>query len=289
MVSISYDSVEILQAFTERTGPYRYTMLADPDSEIIESFGLRNPTTQPGTRTDGMAWPGSYIVDKDGVVVEKFFEYSHTNRLTADSILMSIYGAGEAGGVRLEADVPPQFEVVVYPSEEVVRGGNQFVVVADFDLYDKVHLYAEGSDYRAVNIVLDENPLFTSGELRTPEAEIMRLEVIDESVPIYKDTARVSRVVTMTGRLQGESVDVSGTLEYQTCDDELCYQPSSMPFNFTLEIAQHDRERVPEDIQHKNADGSAPAGGMGGGMGGPPGGGMGAPGAMGMGPPPGDG
>ena len=43
VVGISYDSVDILKSFADRMGGFRYSMLADPNSEIIEEYGIRNP------------------------------------------------------------------------------------------------------------------------------------------------------------------------------------------------------------------------------------------------------
>jgi hypothetical protein len=228
-------------------------MLADPASEIIEAFDLRNPNPESGSQYGGMAYPGSYIVDANGVVQENFFAESHRQRVTSDTVLMSVYGVGKSGGQRLEADVPPQFKLVAFPSEDEISPGNSFVLMAEFEMYDKVHLYGEGSDYTAVNLVLDDNPMLQAHDLRLPEPEIMYLEVIDESVPVYHGKVNIVREVTLSPGFRGDSIEVAAMLEYQTCDDEYCFQPSSMPITFNLKVTGHDRERAPEDIQH--ADG----------------------------------
>ncbi|NNC64970.1 MAG: redoxin domain-containing protein, partial [Gammaproteobacteria bacterium] len=93
VVTISYDTVEILDSFATRVGGLSFPTLADPDSEIIERYGLRNPNPEPGSRTDGMAFPGTYIVDANGVVQQKFFNDSHRIRETAQTILMKTFGA----------------------------------------------------------------------------------------------------------------------------------------------------------------------------------------------------
>ena len=226
-------------------------MIADPESEVIEAFGLRNPNPEPGSRVDGMAFPGTYIVDANGVVQEKFFNMSHRQRITVDSVLMSTFGAGEAGGQRVEADIQPQFKLLAFPSEEEVQPGNQFVLVAEFDLYDDVHLYAPGSDYRAVNLVLDDNPMLQAGELKIPEPEIMYLEVIDESVPVYHGKVRVTRTLALSPSFEGDALEIGASLEYQTCDDEYCFEPSSLPLTFNVKVSGHDRQRAPEEIRHQ--------------------------------------
>lgn len=235
-------------------------MVADPDSSVIEDFGLRNPNTQPGSRVYGMAFPGVYIVDANGVVQEKFFNMSHRQRLTVDSVLMSVYGVGEAGGQRLEADVPRQFQLTAYPTEDTLQPGNRFVLVAEFDMAEKAHLYAPGSDYRAVDLKIDDNPYFEAGELILPEAEIMHLEVIDESVPVYHGKVRITREVALSPHFEGDTLDISATLDYQTCDDEFCYEPSSMPLTFSLAVTPHDRERAPEGVRHEGSGGAMGAG-----------------------------
>lgn len=230
-------------------------MIADPESKVIEAFGLRNPNTQPGSRVYGMAFPGTYIVDENGVVQEKFFNQSHRQRMTVDSVLLKVYSAGEAGGQRVEAKVEPQFNLSAFPSEEEVQPGNQIVLMAEFDLYDKVHLYAPGSDYRAVNLKIDDNPMLQAGELDLPEPEVLYLDVIDESVPVYLGKVRITREMTLSPHFEGDTIEINATLEYQTCDDEYCFEPSSMPLTFNLKVSPHDRERAPEGVRHAGGGG----------------------------------
>ena len=149
VVTISYDTVEILKSFADRMGGFRYSTLADPDSEIIEAYGIRNPNPEPGSRTDGMAFPGTYIVDADGIVQQKFFHDSHRIRETAETILMKTFGAD--GGRRIEAQLP-QFDFVAYASQDSLRPGNTVTLVTEIELPDRMHLYAPGSDYTAADL-----------------------------------------------------------------------------------------------------------------------------------------
>ena len=34
-----------------------------------------------------------------------------------------------------------------------------------------------------------------------------------------------------------QRVTIRGTLDYQACDDRICYAPTSVPLEFTLELA----------------------------------------------------
>ena len=37
------------------------------------------------------------------------------------------------------------------------------------------------------------------------------------------------------------TVKVSGRLEYQACDDRVCYAPTKVPFSFVLDVNDRDR------------------------------------------------
>jgi hypothetical protein len=247
VVGISYDSVDILKSFADRMGGFRYSMLADPNSEIIEEYGIRNPNPEPGSRTDGMAFPGTYIVNADGIVQEKFFEDSHRIRTTAETILMKTFGAD--GGRRIEVQLP-QFNFAAYASQDDWRPGNTVVLVADIELPEGMHLYAPGSDYTAANLNIVETEHVLQGDLSLPDAEILYLEPIDESVPVYYGTAQIQRDISLSPGYREESIAVDAVLTYQTCDDEICFPPADFELTFHLDVIQHDRERAPEDIRH---------------------------------------
>ena len=43
---------------------------------------------------------------------------------------------------------------------------------------------------------------------------------------------------------QLDALTLSGTFDYQACDDELCFEPVSVPLSFTLDLDQLDRQRA---------------------------------------------
>ncbi len=228
-------------------GGIDFPMLADPNSEIIGAYGIRNPNPAPGTRHEGMAFPGTYIVDAEGVVVEKFFEDSHRIRPTAQTVLMKTFGAD--GGRRTEVQLP-QFNFAAYASQDDWRPGNTVVLVTDFDLPERMHLYGQGSDYTAVDLQVVETEFVLMGALDLPEPEILYLEPIDESVPVYHGTPQIQREISLSPAYREDSITVDAILTYQTCDDEICYPPADFELEFTFDVEQNDRIRAPEDVRH---------------------------------------
>jgi len=247
VVAISYDRVEILRSFADRHGGFHYSMLSDTDSKIIDAFGIRNVNHAEGMFGYGIPFPGTYIVNADGVVRAKFFIQPHNQRYTADTILIKTLGVG--GGRRTEVQLP-QFKFVAYASQDTVRPGNHFLLVADIELPDRMHLYAPGSDYTPVDLSIVDNPALREGALELPEPEILYLDVIDESVPVYLHKVRIQREVTLAPRHSAGTIRVAATLSYQTCDDEICFPPAKFPLTFDLDVISLDRQRAPEEIRH---------------------------------------
>ena len=67
-------------------------MLSDPESKIIRAYGIFNESSPRG-QFYGIPYPGTYIVDTKGVVVEKYFEDDYSQRYTAMAILTRQFGA----------------------------------------------------------------------------------------------------------------------------------------------------------------------------------------------------
>jgi len=49
----------------------------------------------------------------------------------------------------------------------------------------------------------------------------------------------------------GKTITIAGKLEYQACDSKICFTPTSVPVQWQLQVLPLDRQRAPENIQHK--------------------------------------
>ena len=93
LIAISYDSPETLKKFADSRG-ITFPLISDTGSAIIKRYGLLNDTVDPKSRTYGIPHPGTFIVDRKGVVVSRFFEDAYQERYTAATILSSLGAAG---------------------------------------------------------------------------------------------------------------------------------------------------------------------------------------------------
>ena len=84
-----------------------------------------------------------------------------------------------------------------------------------------------------------------------PESEIYYFEPLDERVPVYQRPFTLLQEVVVLGAPGTEealpeldALTVSGTFDYQACDDRLCYEPVSVPLSFTLDLDLLDLQRA---------------------------------------------
>ena len=95
LVAISYDSPETLKKFSDSRG-ITFPLISDAGSATIKRFGLLNETADQKSRTYGVPHPGTFVLDRKGVVVSRFFEDAYQERYTASTVLSTIGGESSA-------------------------------------------------------------------------------------------------------------------------------------------------------------------------------------------------
>ena len=80
----------------------------------------------------------------------------------------------------------------------------------------------------------------------------MDLPVIKERVPVYSGKVRITRdlILGTDENLRKESnVEITGTFEYQACDDKICYLETKVPLKFSLVVQNQEIPRVPANLR----------------------------------------
>ncbi|MBI4460158.1 MAG: redoxin domain-containing protein [Acidobacteria bacterium] len=256
MVVISYDSVQILADYAKRR-KITFPMLSDPRSEIIRAFRIVNTSVPQGHMWSGVPYPGTYIVDQNGVVRAKYFEQHYRDRYSAPTILLREFGS--VVGTHETSVKTDYLELKYYSTRDVVHPNLRLTLVADFQLPPKMHVYAPGvANYIPIRLELQSSPNFVGQPAEYPKPEVLHLPAIDERVAVYRGKFRITQDVTIAGAsvlrpvLEGSGeLEISGKLRYQACDEKICYLPQELPLEWTLKAEPLDSERVPESIQHK--------------------------------------
>ena len=255
MAAISYDSPAILKDFADRH-KIEYPLLSDPQSKIIASYGVLNPEATGMMK--GMAFPGYYCIDPNGIIREQYFEAKYTDRFTANNVLAKLFPElAEEVSQKVEA---PHLGLELRQSDRAVAPGSRFSIAACVELPQDVHVYAPGvNGYKPVQLELHPSPDVQLMPPTYPASKILHLEAIKEEVAVFEGKFRITSDARISANPDfirsvgpnGKTVTVSGQLNYQACDKTICYPPTSVPVNWQLEVLPLDRQRSPEAIQHK--------------------------------------
>ncbi len=93
IVAISYDPVEVLSGFADKR-QITFPLLSDPGSKTIEAYGILNKEATSG-RAKGVPYPGTFLVDKEGVVRAKLFLEGYRERHPTEELLKAAQAIGK--------------------------------------------------------------------------------------------------------------------------------------------------------------------------------------------------
>lgn len=267
---ISYDPPEIMAAFSRQRG-ITFPLLSDVGSETITRYGLLNTVaieaTGPnakdpaiaedvktfvsvvGARAQmaGMAFPGTFILDRNGRVKSRFFEDFYVERNTTASIMAQIGTAPPVAGTKVSGG---QLDLTTYPSDSAVAPGNRFTVILDVAPHRGMHVYAPGaSGYRVVTLTLERQPFVRVLPMTYPASQIYFFKPLNERVPVYEKPFTLLQEIVLEGSpeaqaaLRGkETITIKGALAYQACDPTVCFNPAEVPLSWTLTLRPLVRE-----------------------------------------------
>ncbi len=277
VAAISYDSVEALAAFAERRGVTpKLALLSDDDSAVIREFGIYNYVAEAGVGPNaddpdvkaaverhvsvfgaspivvGTPFPGTFVIDRQGRVTARFFEEFYRERNTAANIMLKLGtpisgmagSAGETAHLRIEAS----------QSNPTIGVGSRFHLALDITPKPGMHVYAPGAEergYRVIALNLETPPFLRLLPTAYPASEIYYFEPLDERVQAYMQPFRLIQEVVVDGddaavAALGEldAVTLTGRLDYQACDDVVCFTPASVPLSWTITVEPLDRQRA---------------------------------------------
>ena len=275
VVAISHDSEEILASFAGRKG-ITYPLLSDDDSSVIEAFGILNTVAEEGVgpngddpsvkadvaryvsvfgasqMTLGTPFPGTFMVDGDGRVTSRFFEDFYRKRNTAANIMLRLgLETNPVSGTRGET---PYLAITVSQTNAEVSAGSRISLILDVEPNPNIHVYAPGADdmgYRVIALRLADEPLVRAEPTAYPGSEIYHFEPLDERVPVYQRPFRLVQDVVVAASSEAiealadvDVISLAGQLDYQACDDAVCFEPVSIPVSWTLTVAPPDRQRA---------------------------------------------
>jgi hypothetical protein len=144
----------------------------------------------------------------------------------------------------------PHLSLVTSASIEKVSPGSKVSLSFDITPRRGIHVYAPGKHtYQVVRVTIDAQPWLRVPPITYPPPEIYHFVPLDERVEVYQKPFRLLQDVTILAtpevqkQLAGQtSLTLTGKLDYQACDDKVCYAPRSLPVKWTFALQPLDRK-----------------------------------------------
>jgi DsbC/DsbD-like thiol-disulfide interchange protein len=223
---------------------------------VIRSFQVLN--LEAKEMAQGVAHPGFFFLDGNGVIREKFFAANDVDRFTPNNLIGRLFPELEEG--TFEDLETPLVRLSITQSDRVAAPGNQITLVAEVKLAAGVHVYApEVQGYKPIALTIEPSTEFTLEPVSYPKPRVLYLDAIREQVPVFEGQFRITQDLRVTTNrdflrslpVEGKSMTIAGELHYQACDERTCYPPTSEPVKWQLQVLPLDRQRSPENIQHR--------------------------------------
>ena len=248
LASITYDPVPLLAEFSKRRG-IAFPILSDAGSAIIKRYGILNTTVPASNALFGYPFPGTFVLDRKGVVTARFFEDTYQERNTVSSIIVRLGGKVSAPAVRTTA---PHLAITSYLTDQAAAPGTHLSIVLDITPEKGVHVYAPGvTGYKPIVLQVTPQPGLIVRSATFPKPEIYHFKPLDERVPVYQRPFRVIQDVMLdpsrdaaAALREMKAMTLSATLNYQACDDKLCFNPQTVPLTWSLGVKPLDVERA---------------------------------------------
>jgi DsbC/DsbD-like thiol-disulfide interchange protein len=99
-----------------------------------------------------------------------------------------------------------------------------------------IHVYAPGAkDYLPIGLTVEAPADAVIGKAIYPKSETMLFE--GERVPVFQKPFRlVTRLTVARAAAAGTALTIRGMVNYQACDDKVCFIPASAPVTWTLTV-----------------------------------------------------
>ena len=84
LVGISYEDTKVLKTFSDRM-KIVFPLLSDPGSKTIDAYHIRNEAARG--KAVGVPNPGTFILDRHGVIRAKLFLEGYRQRHTTEALI----------------------------------------------------------------------------------------------------------------------------------------------------------------------------------------------------------
>ncbi|MBW1885804.1 MAG: redoxin domain-containing protein [Deltaproteobacteria bacterium] len=260
LYAVSYDDPDALAEFA-RHHDITYPLLSDKGSKVIRSYGIQNQfVTKEQIPYYGIPFPGSYLVDEAGIVIEKFFSRGLAARESAESVIDSALGEillGDDEPTDTGGDEEIRISATYHGGGGNLKSAVIRQLVVRFELAPGLHIYDDPvpPGMVATRIEVSGPPgLNTNDVVKLPTKNLKlpgvdtELHVwegrVDFAIPVWAD----DRIAGLINESEFDEIDIEVKIDYQACDDQACRIPQSETLTVKVPIAPYLGHDLPGDL-----------------------------------------
>lgn len=235
--AISYDPVQVLGEFAKKFG-IAYSLLADVDSAVIRLFDILNTHIPENHPWYGVPFPGTFMVDEQGLVVDKSFYANHGVRDSVARMLQENFQVRDVNRDVLQTVETNPVKTSARLSSKTVRPGQVITFTIEIEIEDGCYMHARSlsQGYIPTTLTFQEVEDVHFGEVVYPEPGLRHLEVLGETLHIYAGRIELKVAVRNRGK---QSFVLRAHLQYQVCDEVHCHLPAEIDFELQVECLEN--------------------------------------------------
>jgi hypothetical protein len=220
---------------------------------VIRRYGILNTLIEPGEgkemRWYGIPYPGTYITDATGVIVQKDFHQHHARRASGRMLVQQITGTvpdADDDAVRVRDTIEgAQLTLDTYLLDDVLRLEVLSTLVCRIRIAEGFHLYADGAPdaFTAARLSVHGTGIRV-GHANWPTPTLLDMPLVGGIVPVWDGEVTVTVPITATSEiirlghgLEHADAVIDIRLDFQACNDDTCLFAQSVDARLTAALA----------------------------------------------------
>lgn len=210
-------------------------------SEQIKRLGLLNDTIvaeraawgkEMDEKHEDLPYPGTFLLDERGVVIDKKFERTHRLRPSGTVLLAELTGEHVTPAVSVTGSAPG-VRAAAWLDEGGYFPGQQLNAHVRLQVDDGLHVYvpplAEG--YIPLRVRMVEQPELFAEEPQLPQGMPFTVEGLDDEFFVAEGAVELTLPFYFSDE-RNEDATLAVEIGYQACNEQACFAPETM----TLEL-----------------------------------------------------
>ena len=230
--AISYDPVDVLGKFSGKF-LITYPLLSDVGSAVIRRFGILNNHIPEGHPWHGVPFPGTFMADEQGAVIDRSFYANHAVRDSVARMLQESFHVTDAERGLVQTVETDSVKATAYLSSGTIRPGQVLTFTVEVEVRKGRHIQARPlpEGYIPTTLTFEGVEGVHFGAVDYPAAKLHHLKTLSETLHIYDGRVALKAPVRSSRK---EAFAVRARLEYQACDDRECFLPGRIDLEIPL-------------------------------------------------------